>query len=228
MKKYEIHMHTKYSPCSNNPIGKIIETAKKRGLNGIAITDHNTIEGALKIKKLNKDKDFEVIIGEEVNTEIGHVLVYYLKNKINPGKFKDVLKEARKQKAIIVLAHPYNLLSSKIAKFFHIKNPRDNLKLEDENIVKEFDAVEGFNSRSLLIKENKLAMNLAKKFNKPATAGSDAHFLNEIGNATVEFEDNLTLKEAVLKNKIRIHGKKKFSFINRFRSFLIKEIGLKT
>lgn len=229
MKKYDIHIHTSYSKCSNNPIEKIVETAKKRGLNGIAITDHNTIEGAVKLKELNKDKNFEVIVGEEVETEIGHVLVYCLKKRTNPGKFEDVLKEAKKQKAIVVLAHPYNIVSSKIAKLFHIKSIRDNLSFKDEKIVKKFDAIEGFNSRSLLKKENQLAQNLAKKFNKPIIAGSDAHFLNEIGTAYVEFDDNLTLKKAVLKNKISFRHKKKsilFIFYNRFKSFLKKEMKL--
>src|SRR3990167_1868027 len=66
MLKYDLHMHTCYSKCSNLRPEILLKTAKERGLNGIAVTDHNTIEGALRIKNLNKDKNFEVIIGEEI------------------------------------------------------------------------------------------------------------------------------------------------------------------
>ena len=53
MKRYEIHLHTNYSKCSNSDPKKVLETAKERNLNGIAITDHNTVKGAVEIKKLN-------------------------------------------------------------------------------------------------------------------------------------------------------------------------------
>ena len=74
MLKYDLHVHTNYSKCSNMKLEVLLKTAKKRGLNGIAVTAHNTIEGALKAKKLNKDRNFEVIVGEEVSTAQGDVL----------------------------------------------------------------------------------------------------------------------------------------------------------
>ena len=86
--KYDLHMHTHYSKCSNLKPEILLKIAKKRGLNGIAITDHNVVEGALKVKKLNKDKDFEVIVGEEISTDAGEVLAYYLNKEIKKGKFK--------------------------------------------------------------------------------------------------------------------------------------------
>ena len=61
--KYDLHMHTHYSRCSNLKPQTILKLAKKRRLDGIAITDHHEIKGALEIKKLNNGKDFEVIIG---------------------------------------------------------------------------------------------------------------------------------------------------------------------
>ena len=66
----------------------------------------------------------------------------------------------------------------------------------------------------------KAAEKLAKKYKKPFTAGSDAHFLSEFGNAYVEFDDSLTLRQAILKNKISYHHKSTFfnALINRTRS----------
>ena len=65
----------------------LLKTAKKRGLNGIAVTDHYTLEGALKVKKLNKDKDFDVIVGDEISTADGDVLAYYLHKPIKSTDF---------------------------------------------------------------------------------------------------------------------------------------------
>ena len=85
---------------------KALETAKKRGLDGIAVTDHDNIKGALEVKKLNKDKNFEVIIGEEVSTPQGEVIALYIKKKIKPGPIDKVIKEIKKQGGVSIIAHP--------------------------------------------------------------------------------------------------------------------------
>jgi len=218
MKKYGLHLHTKYSKCSNCDPKKILEITKKQGFTGIAITDHNTISGALETKKLNKDKNFEVIIGEEVSTDIGHVLIYYVKKEIMPGKVEDVIDEAREQKAICVLAHPYNLITSKIGELLKIKNVRKTLSEDDVDKIKLFDAIEGFNARCLFKKENILSQKLAEIYKKPMIAGSDAHFPNEICNAWVEFDDEYTLRQAILKGNIKLKGKRKHTLINKMHS----------
>ena len=66
--KYDLHVHTKYSKCSNLKPSVILKRAKEKGLNGIAIADHNTIKGALEVKKLNKGNSFEVIVGEDTSS----------------------------------------------------------------------------------------------------------------------------------------------------------------
>ena len=85
--KYDLHTHTCYSKCSNMKPDVLLNAAKKRGLNGIAVTDHNTIKGALEVKKLNKDKDFEVIVGEEISTTAGDVLAHYINKPIKSTNF---------------------------------------------------------------------------------------------------------------------------------------------
>jgi len=218
MKKYSLHLHTKYSNCSNCEPKKILEIVKNQGFTGIAITDHNTIQGALEVKKLNKDKNFEVIIGEEVSTDIGHVLVYYVKREIKPGDVEEVVTEGRKQNTICVLAHPYNLIASSIGKLFKIKNLRKSLSEDDADKIELFDAIEGFNARCLLRKENMLSQELANAYNKPMIAGSDAHFENEICNAWVEFDDKYTLRQAILNNTIEPKGNRKYILLNKMRS----------
>jgi len=224
MKRYDLHVHTEYSKCSNNNLKGIIGAAKKKRLDGIAITDHNLIEGALKLKNFNKDKNFEIIVGEEVYTNIGHVLVYFIKKKISPGKIENVLREAKKQNALVSLAHPYNNLPLGLSKISLVKNPRGSINTKDEKVLKAFDAIETFNSRVYLLSDNLRAKELAKKLNKPVTAGSDAHFISEIGNAYVEFDDKYSLREAILKKKLKIHGKRKSIVLNRIKSALCRAV----
>ena len=83
MKKYDLHTHTKHSPCSNLKAEILLRIAKKKGLDGIAVTDHDTIKGGLDVFKLNKDRDFEVIVGSEIKTKKAEVT----KSNIgSPGK----------------------------------------------------------------------------------------------------------------------------------------------
>jgi predicted metal-dependent phosphoesterase TrpH len=191
MKKYDLHVHTRYSKCSNMKPEVVLKAAKKRGLNGIAITDHHSIKGALEVKELNKDPNFEVIIGEEIKTRKGEILGLYLKEKIIPGKFEDVIKEIKKQGGIAILAHPYATIG--------VARKRANGK-----IFEAVDALEGFNARSILNLENKRAQARARRLNLPMTGGSDGHLKFEVGRAYTEFEG--TLKDAIKNKKTRIHG----------------------
>ncbi len=220
MKRYSIHIHTNHSGCGAVPPDRVLEIAKQLGFNGIAITDHNTITGALEVKRLNKDKDFEVIVGEEVSTDIGHVLVYYVKKEIPRGDVNSVVAEVRKQKALCVLAHPFNTLSSAIWHIVKSENMRRSIQKEEYEKIKLFDGIEAFNSRCLFRLDNRLAKKLAAQHNLPMTAGSDAHFENEMGNAWVEFDDSLTFKEALLKRKLILSGRRGYVWINKVRNIL--------
>ena len=76
--KYDLHIHTHHSACSILKPKTILKIAKKVGLDGIAVADHNTIKGGQEVSKANKDKNFEVIPGIEVSTDRGHVLGLYV------------------------------------------------------------------------------------------------------------------------------------------------------
>lgn len=183
--KYDLHTHTESSRCSNMSVDLLISTARKRGLDGVAITDHNTIENALIAKKQNKDKNFEIIIGEEVSTDLGDVLVYNVKKKIEPGNFFDVIKEAKRQNALVCIAHP--------SRFFPLKGFRKELH-EVEHLI---DAVETKNGRTPFFSNTKAAKNAAK-LKVAKVAGSDAHFSFEVGRCFTKFEGSF--KDAI-KNK---------------------------
>ncbi|MGB9749044.1 MAG: PHP domain-containing protein [Candidatus Woesearchaeota archaeon] len=209
MLKYDLHVHTKYSKCSGLKLSTLLKTAKKNGLNGIAITDHNTIRGALALKKLNKDRNFEVIIGEEIMTNNGELLAYYLKEEIRPGDVFEVIDKIKEQNGLISVAHPYSVYRQRIGSFiFKLKG--------------KIDAVEVFNGRAILPYENRLAQNAAKLLNVGQTAGSDAHSRIEIGKAYTFFDEKYNLIEAVKKKKTNFKGVIWYAFPGGISSGIFK------
>ena len=172
---------------------KILKIAKKRKLNGIAITDHNTIKGGLEANSLNKDKNFEVIIGAEIKTKVGEILGYYLKKEIKSRDPKQVIKEIHKQGGIAVIAHPFG--HGIIRKCAGI----------DIKYLKGLNGVETHNARNMFHWENFYAELAAAKYKLAKTGGSDAHSYNEIGRGYTLFNGNL--KSAIKKKKTHADGK---------------------
>ena len=210
--RYDLHMHTHYSRCSNLKPDVLLKLAKKHKLDGIAITDHNEIKGALAVKKLNRDRNFDVVIGEEVSTNYGDILVYYLNKKIDKIDFYDVVDEARKQNALIAIAHPFRATLVNDHKF---RLPLDKIK-------NKIDAVECFNARMMLPWNNKKANEAAERLGIAKTAGSDAHFFFEVGTAATVFEGNL--REAIRRKIARVEGKIRFGAFGGALSYLRKRL----
>ena len=201
--KYDLHIHSKYSSDGVLDPEKIVETAVKRGLNGIAITDHNTIKGGLESKKYETE-DFTVIVGSEISTERGEIIGLFLEEEVKSKDVQDVITEIKDQKGIIIIPHPFDELRHSA---FHLT----------EEDAKFMDCIEGFNSRCVFQKYNKKAVEFGTKHDLAITAGSDAHFANEIGNAGIitETED---VREALIKNEVQIFGG---------RSSLVNHVGTK-
>ncbi|WP_321418846.1 PHP domain-containing protein [uncultured Methanomethylovorans sp.] len=192
--KYDLHTHTKYSPrCGYMEPKTIVKLARKRGLDGIAITDHDTIKGSMKTREY-ADKSLEVIIGSEVMTSRGEVIGLFLSDEILSTDFISVVEEIHDQNGIAIVPHPFDTL-------------RKSALWPTEDDVKYLDGVEGFNARNVYQKSNTDAIEFGKKHKLAITAGSDAHFSNEIGNAGV-ITDNADLREAILSKEIEIFGKR--------------------
>lgn len=159
----DLHIHTYHSSDSLMKPDKIVKTAKSVGLTGIAVSDHNTIQGGLECKRVNKDDNFLVIVGAEISTEVGDIIGLFLHKEILSRKFADVVEEIQSQSGLVLLSHPFK-----------------GHKL-DEIDFNKIDLIEGYNSR-LHPRENQKAIELAEGKNIPIVAGSDAHFYSEIGN----------------------------------------------
>lgn len=178
----DLHIHSKFSYDSILSPEKILKVAKKRGLHLIAITDHETIRGGIETVKLNRDKDFFVIVGCEINTDIGDIIGLFLTDEIKSRNYLDVISEIREQGGIVILPHPFR---------GHLIN---------YNLMSNVDAIEVFNGR-LSYELNFKAKKLAETYHKSYVAGSDAHFAGEIGNTWMIIDDDLNdnFKEILLK-----------------------------
>jgi len=165
----EFHCHTVYSGDSSNRVDALIQVAQERGIERLAITDHNTIEGALKAKALAPEL---VIVGEEVLTERGELIAYYVKEEVPKGlTVGETLRRLKAQGAFISIPHPFDLR-------------RHGWPLEELiELLPEVDALEVFNARCLRKVYNDRALAFARKQGMPMLAGSDAHSLVELGLA---------------------------------------------
>ncbi len=185
LKKYDLHGHTKYSHDSNLKPETLVKIAIKRGLTGVAITDHNKIQGAIKAKEFSKGKEIEVIVGEEVKTNLGEILVFNIQEEIPKGDFFDVLDNAREQDAQTALAHPFR-------NFPFYGGFKGNLK----RIMDKVDALEVLNGRSFFW-ENNTSRNAAARFGFGTTAGSDYHLGFEIGRCKTLVSPDMEIGNAI-------------------------------
>jgi len=216
---FDFHIHTHYSRDSTINPRKVIKVAKNNGLDGIAITDHNTIKGGLEVAKLNNLDDFTVLVGAEIKTTLCEITGLFLNEEISTNDPFCVIDEIKDQGGLTILPHPFR------TPFFSHLDTQAKILI---NLVKRVDAIEVFNSRTSHVCNEK-ALLLAIKMNKPMVAGSDAHFYPEIGNVRVtipSFENMDRLKEKILAGKTKIE-KSAYSSINlyyQFQSFIYNRI----
>ena len=190
--RVDLHIHSISSrDCLMSP-DIIIRTVRRRGLDAIALTDHNTIAGALALAKI---APFPVIIGEEIKTTQGEIVGLFLQDEIAPGQTPEETIEAiRAQRAIAYIPHPLDRLRSSPLK-------RDALYA----ILDQVDALEGLNARVILPRDNHDAQRLAAERGLAQGAGSDAHCPYEIGRAFVEmpaFSDRDSFLQGLAKGKL--------------------------
>lgn len=182
--RVDFHVHTIYSPDSLTTPEQLVKTCARKGLDKIAITDHNTIKGALEAKALAPER---VIIGEEIMTTAGEILAFFIKEEIPPGMSpKDTIKALQQQDAFISISHPFDRFR------------KGSWKIQDLlEITPDIDAIETFNARCFLPRDNWKAMTFARQHHVSGTYGSDAHASLEIGNASLflpPFHNRTTLK----------------------------------
>lgn len=183
----DLHVHSCYSFDSLASPADIVRAAVRRGLNGVAITDHDTIRGGVEAAEANSDPGFLVIVGSEVVTDAGDIVGLFLSRQIGCKKALDVVDDIHDQGGIAILPHPYK-----------------GHKLTEE-IIRAVDAIEVFNSRARP-EHNAQALALARQYGKPMVVGSDAHFLSEIGSSTI-LTDSSDVRAEILAGRARFETK---------------------
>ncbi|MDV0441162.1 CehA/McbA family metallohydrolase [Methanorbis furvi] len=183
--KCDLHVHTNASRDGESSVEEVIAAAVAAGLDAVAITDHDTTEGAIHALSL-KNPGILIIPGIEVSTKQGHLLVLGTTNILAPKQ--DVLKtiaEAKSLGAVTVVPHPFHRW-------------RHGVGLKCRNALKDADAVEAFNSRYIIGTANQKAAKVAKKYHLPVTAGSDAHNCRYVGFGVTEIEAEERSVDAIL------------------------------
>jgi len=211
--KYDFQTHSKYSADGRGEPELMVKKAIEQGLSGIAVTDHNTIRGGVEAKKY-ETSDFEVIVGSEIMTDRGEVIGLFLSEEVKSKSFMDVVDEIKDQNGFVVVPHPFDTIRGKSV-------------FPKEEDVRFIDNMEVFNSRCVLTNYNKKAANFAGKNAVNIIAGSDAHFLREIGSGGVVTESE-NIYEAVAKGDFKVFGRRStpvnlgLSEILRFWKMLIE------
>ena len=173
----DLHMHTDHSPDCATPVDVLLDTAKRRGLGAIAITDHNEISGALAARDLADG--IKVIVSEEVKTaHEGEVIGLFIEEKIPRGmSMKETIDAIHAQGGLAYVPHPFDRLHT-IPDYEHL------LK-----VVEDIDMLEVFNARIAVRGFNEEAQRFADKYRVVAGAGSDSHVAQGLGTVKIRMRD---------------------------------------
>jgi hypothetical protein len=206
MMRFDLHVHSKYSSDGVLDPSEIVRIGLVKGLSGIAVTDHNTIQGGLETSRY-ATADFTVIVGAEIMTDKGEVTGLFLSDEIKPSTFHEVAAEIRRQGGIIIIPHPFDSL-------------RHSAFAITDEYAPSVDGIEVFNSRCVLNRYNTRARDFASKHNLALIGGSDAHYRREIGMGGVQTETR-DVRKAILTRQLEPYGRRS-SILNHVRSKLRK------
>jgi len=182
--RLDLHSHSRYSTDSRADPVEIVRAARRTGLDGIAITDHNAVEGArIAVASATGARDFLVIPAVEVSTSAGHVLAYGVREPV-PRDLppQECVERIGAMGGLAVAAHPYRFWSG-LGEVATTSAP--------------FAAYEVVNARTLR-RGNDRAAALADARRVGRVGGSDAHALSEIGRAATVLDGGLASVDDVL------------------------------
>ena len=187
MFKVEFHCHTVASKDSLTRPRDLVDTCRRKGIDRVVITDHNTIGGALAAQSLDPQL---VIVGEEIMTTRGEILAAFVNEEIPKGLSPaETIQRLKDQGAFISVSHPFD-------------EWREGGWQEADllEILSQVDAIEVYNSRCMLPRFNRAARQFAEKHNIAGTVGSDAHAAFELGRSLMlldPFEGPVEMREVI-------------------------------
>ncbi len=203
----DLHMHTDHSPDCATPVDVLLETAKRRGLGAIAITDHNEISGAHEARK--RADGIKVIVSEEVKTaHEGEVIGLFIEEKIPRGmSLKETIDAIHAQGGLAYVPHPFDRLHA-VPDYEHL------LK-----VVEDIDVLEVFNARVAVPGFNEEARRFAAKYRVVAGAGSDSHVTQGLGTVKIRMRDFDGPEEFIesLRDADILHKRKSLIFLQSLK-----------
>lgn len=190
----DTHLHSNYSDGFHSPM-IMAKHLKSLGLDGFALTDHDTIKGHGAAKKAAKEFGLEFIPGIEVSSKQGHIIGLGVEEHIPRGHANEVVEKIREAGGVAVAAHPYDIFRHGV---------RGTIRKVD------FDYIEVFNAREIFWFLNDMVEKAADELGINKIVGSDAHDLPCMGLGTIRVSE----AEDLYKGKVEIH-KKEWAGITR-------------
>lgn len=185
--RVEFHCHTDASRDSLTSPRTLVEASRRKGIDRVVITDHNTIAGARAAQALDPEL---VIVGEEIMTTQGEILAAFVREEIPRGLTpRETIRRLQDQEAFISVSHPFDRLRSGGWQEANLLQ-----------ILPQVDAIEVYNSRCMLPGFNREARRFAAKHGLAGTVGSDAHAPFELGRSLLllePFEDAKSLRRVI-------------------------------
>ena len=222
MLKADFHIHTSFSPDSSMSPKSLVARCLNKGLDCIAVTDHDTIGGALAVREV---APFQVMIGSEIGSAEGEVIGLFIEADVPPGLTAlETAKLIKEQGGLVVVPHPFDRYRRHVI-------TRPGL----ESIIPYVDVVEGFNARNIRREDNERAEAFAKEHSLLTYGVTDAHSVLEVGRAFTQMPDfhggaeefKRALGEAMIVGRPShplVHG---ISTYNKIKKRLLKSISVR-
>lgn len=183
----DLHIHTDHSRDGESSVEEVIRRAEAAGLDVVAITDHDTVSGAL--HALSIPTRLLVIPGIEVSTRQGHLLVLGVTASVPRGlDMGESIRLAKEMGGLAILPHPFHFW-------------RHGAGRGIDAWVRDLDAIEVFNSRYIVGSANRKAERVASRLGKPCVGGSDAHNARFVGYGRTLVESECSVPAVI--NAIR-------------------------
>ncbi|HWE64618.1 MAG TPA: CehA/McbA family metallohydrolase, partial [Chloroflexota bacterium] len=180
----DLHIHTCYSDGRPTVRAVLAHAARRTALDVIAITDHDTIAGALEARELAPAYGIAVVVGEEVTSREGHILGLFLRERVPPGlSALETVAAIHQQGGLAVAAHPFLRGHSNLAGVGRVR-----MGVGEALRRVPFDGVEVAHSFPLLAWANLRAGRFNARYGRRAAIGnSDAHVVEAIGKGFTRF-----------------------------------------
>ncbi len=188
----DLHVHTIYSKDSFITPKELVFYAKRRGLNAVAVTDHDQLQGAFQIAK---ETDFLIIPGVEVSSRDGHIIALNVSDFVPKGlSATETIEKIHLAGGVAIACHPYALFKGSLGK----------------NVSEKFDAIEVINARAFPFSRSvRKAEETANSLGLPRVAGTDAHYGPQIGYGytSIDAEPNTeSITKAIVEGRCQPFG----------------------